>query len=264
MSFEYAPRGFVGILTPQANTTVEPEFGILLPIGLGLVTARLVSTRPDLESRLMDYFDNLTLSAAQFAEAPLRSLGVACTGSSYLVGREREDHIFEELRQRKGIHVTSSALAVVDALRTLNAQRIGLVSPYPDSLLKHSVAYWHSRGLSVKAIAKVALSEAGSSLPGQANPIYAIDSDSVIAALDQLQDLSLDAVVLLGTGMPSLRSILQVPNIGGAPVLSCTLALAWRCFSAVEGVELSSDSLLDWIAGTHWRTRFGQSISAFT
>jgi hypothetical protein len=116
----------------------------------------------------------------------------------------------------------------------------------------------------VKAIAKVALSKAGSSLPGQANPIYAIDSDSVIAALDQLQDLSLDAVVLLGTGMPSLRSILQVPNMGGAPVLSCTLALAWRCFSAVEGVELSSDSLLDWIAGTHWRTRFGQSISAFT
>jgi maleate cis-trans isomerase len=263
MSFEYAPRGFVGVLTPQANTTVEPEFGILLPSGLGLVTARLVSTRPDLESRLMDYFDNLTLSAAQFAEAPLRSLGVACTGSSYLVGCEREDRIFDELRQRKGIHVTSSALAVVDALRTLNAQTIGLVSPYPDNLLKHSVAYWHSRGFNVKTISKVALSGAECSSP-QANPIYAVGSDSVIVALNQVQDLSLDAVVLLGTGMPSLQSILQVPKIGGAPVLSCTLALAWRCFSAVEGVELSSDSLLNWIAGTHWRTHLGQSFSALT
>ena len=115
----------------------------------------------------------------------------------------------------------------------------------------------------MKAIAKVALSEADYSSP-QANPIYAVGSDAVIAALDQLQDLSLDAIVLLGTGMPSLQSILQVPNIGGAPVLSCTLALAWRCFSAVEGVELSSDSLRDWIAGTHWRTRFGQSFSAAT
>ena len=256
MSFEYAPRGFIGVLTPQANTTVELEFGILLPSGFSLLTARLVSTRPDLDSRLLDYFDNLTLSAAQFAEAPLRSLGVACTGSSYLVGCEREDHIFDELRQSKGIHVTSSALAVVDALRTLNAQTIGLVSPYPDSLLKHSVAYWHSRGFNVKAIAKVALSEADCSSP-QSNPIYAVDSDSVIVALDQLQDLSLDAIVLLGTGMPSLQSILKVPNIGGAPVLSCTLALAWRCFSAVEGVELSSDSLRDWIVGTHWGTRFG-------
>ena len=122
MSFEYAPRGFVGVLTPQVNTTVEPEFGILLPSGFSLLTARLVSTRPDLDSRLMDYFDNLTLSAAQFAEAPLRSLGVACTGSSYLVGCEREDHIFDELRQSKGIHVTSSALALMATSLSLYGQ----------------------------------------------------------------------------------------------------------------------------------------------
>lgn len=31
MSLEYAPRGFIGLLTPQANTTVEPECNILFP-----------------------------------------------------------------------------------------------------------------------------------------------------------------------------------------------------------------------------------------
>jgi hypothetical protein len=44
--------------------------------------------------------------------------------------------------------------------------------------------------------------------------------------------------------------------LNGAPVFSCTLALAWRCVSAMEGAELSSDSIKDWIAGTHWRSRF--------
>ena len=29
MSLEYASRGLVGMLTPQANTTVEPEFNLL-------------------------------------------------------------------------------------------------------------------------------------------------------------------------------------------------------------------------------------------
>ena len=260
MSIEYAPSGFVGVLTPQSNTTVEPEFGILLPRGMGLLAARLVSTKPEMERRLDDYFDNLNLATAQFAEAPLRSLGVACTGSSYLAGREREDEIFDELRQRKGIHITSSALAVVDALGTLKAHRIGLVSPYPDGLDQRSVDYWQSRGFRVKAKSKVVLGKANRQQSGKANPIYAIDSDAVMDALEPLRGLDLDAVVMLGTGMPSLKSILLVPSLGGAPVFSCTLALAWRCVSAAQGIALSADSLRDWIAGSHWRSRFNASI----
>ena len=30
MKVEYAPKGLIGLLTPQANTTVEPEFSILI------------------------------------------------------------------------------------------------------------------------------------------------------------------------------------------------------------------------------------------
>lgn len=256
MSIEYAPLGFVGILTPQSNSTVEPEFGILLPKGTGLLTARLVSKQTTLENRLLAYFDQLTQSAAQFAEAPLRSLGVACTGSSYLVGREREDALFDELKHRTGVHVTSSALSVVDALQTLNAKRIGLVSPYPDSLLRHSIAYWESRDFKVDAVAQVVLHDVDRLRSGQTNPIYTIGSNSVKDAIDKLSSKSVDAIVLLGTGMPSLKSILQVPHLNGAPVISCTLALAWRCFTALKGEELTSESLHLWIEGSHWRKRF--------
>ena len=43
---EYAAKGLVGCLTPQANTTVEPEFNILLPAGYAVLNARLTSLRP--------------------------------------------------------------------------------------------------------------------------------------------------------------------------------------------------------------------------
>ena len=256
MSFEYAPRGFVGMLTPQANTTVEPECNILLPVGVGLLTARLTSAKPAMEERLLDYFDTLAASLSQFADAPLRAVGVACTGSSYLAGRDREDTIFQALSQRLGIHVTSSALAVVDALHALGAHRIGLVSPYPDSLLQHSIVYWRSRGFAVEAVAKVVATAEDRVRSGTDHPVYALGSDAVVAALAELRGNALDAIVLLGTGMPSLKTIVQAPSLDGAPVISCTLALAWRCVRAVDGAACSADSLLEWIAASDWKARF--------
>ncbi|HMA07414.1 MAG TPA: aspartate/glutamate racemase family protein [Ramlibacter sp.] len=262
MSFEYAPRGFVGILTPQANTTVEPECGILLPAGIGLVNARLASAKPAMEERLVDYFDKLPASLSQFADAPLRAVGVACTGSSYLAGREREDALFQQLSHRLGIHVTSSALAVVDALHALDARRIGLVSPYPESLLQQSIAYWRSRGFAVEAVAKVIATGKDHERSGSAHPVYALGSEAVVEALATLRGKSADAIVLLGTGMPSLKSILQVPIMEGAPVMSCTLALAWRCVRALEGATCSAESLLEWIAAKHWKTRWQERCAA--
>ena len=43
---EYAKRGLVGVLTPQANTTVEPEFRVLWPAGVTMLSARLTYAEP--------------------------------------------------------------------------------------------------------------------------------------------------------------------------------------------------------------------------
>jgi maleate isomerase len=262
MSFEYAPRGFIGLLTPQANTTVEPECQILMPPGFGVVCARMVSAKPSMEERLVDYFESLAQTLSQFADAPLRAVGVACTGSSYLCGREREDAIFQELSARRGIPVTSSALAVVVALQALGAQRIGLVSPYSESLLQHSVAYWQSRGFAVGAVARVVATDADRARYGSAHPVYALGSDSVLQALETLRGKSLDAIVMLGTGMPTLQALVQMPSLHGVPVLSCTLALAWRCARAVDGADCSAQSLREWISAADWKPRWQARVSA--
>lgn len=251
MSIEYAPQGFIGMLTPQANTTVEAESAILLPPGVGLLTGRLTSPGATIEARLIDYFDKLEASTLQFANVPLRSLGFACTGASYLAGRQREDEVFQALSRRLGYHVTSSALAVVDALHALAASDIALVSPYPESLTRHSIAYWESRGFSVREVSSVT-----AAVPRGAHPIYGLGSDAAIAALAGLRGQACDAVVMLGTGLPTLRAMLAMPRLDGAPVLSCTLALAWRCMGALEGCACSAASLLAWISGEDWKRRY--------
>ena len=142
MSLEYAPRGLVGMLTPQANTTVEPEFNILWPRGVAMINARLMSGKASMTDRLVDYFDNYGASLKQFANAPVGVVAAACTGASYLAGRDREAEVTREIAERHKHPFITAALAVVDALTVLKAKRIGLVSPYPDDLNKASVAYW--------------------------------------------------------------------------------------------------------------------------
>ncbi|MBP0495021.1 hypothetical protein [Roseomonas indoligenes] len=93
MALEYAPRGLIGVLTPQANTTVEPELAALLPPGVAMVDARLTGPRPGMVERLLDYLRDLEEAAARSANAPVSAIAFACTGSSYYAGPLEETAI---------------------------------------------------------------------------------------------------------------------------------------------------------------------------
>lgn len=256
MRVAYGKRGLVGVLTPQANTTVEPEFAILFPPGIACINARMVSRSPDMNARLLDYFARLPEWAAQFANAPLDALAIACTGASYLVGAAREQSLVDDLTGRIAAPVVTSGQAVCAALRVLQARRIALVSPYPRALTEASVAYWQTAGVTIARIVEVGAVAAGF------HPIYAMAAHDAQAALDTMcNETDLDAVILLGTGMPTLEPILATPKIGRAPVLSCMLATAWRTTLALDHATPSRENLLAWINRPEWEHRFRGILS---
>lgn len=246
MSVAYAPNGLAGFLTPQANTTVEPEVAVLMPRGTAWINARLTSRRGTIEDRLVDYVERIDEGIAQFANAPVGAIGFACTGASYLIGREREDAMVERLS--RSVPFVTAARAVTEAFQVLQARRIALVSPYTSSLDEASKAYWTSRGLEVVALASAYRAS------DAFHPIYSLDEDAASGALDTLDGLDVDAVVMLGTGMPTLRPILRRPRLGRAPVFSCMLALVWRVTTALRQEQPARDALLSWIDGVHWRS----------
>ena len=59
-------------------------------------------------------------------------------------------------------------------------------------------------------------------------------------------------IVMLGTGMPTLEPILDRPEVGGAPVMSCNLCLAWRSVEALDGQTPGRASLEPWLQGEGW------------
>ena len=246
MPIAYAPHGLIGLLTPQANTTVEPEAWALLPAGMSLINGRLVSADPDLMQRLRDYFGDLAPTLTQFANAPVSVLALACTGSSYLMGRPAEQAWVEDWSQRLGIPVVTAGMAVVQALQQLGAQCLALASPYPSALTQASVAYWQSHGFEVKLVQNVATSSQGF------HAIYTTGTGAAAQTVQALRGSGADAVLMLGTGMPSLQAIIEMGQGDGPPVLSSMLALMWRATSLVQPQH---QNLAPWLRGDGWSHR---------
>lgn len=255
MTLQYAPRGLIGVFTPQANTTVEPEMQILLPRGITSITARLTSPKSTIEERLIDYYDTLEGALPQFANAPINTVAIGCTGASYLVGRDREAELVERWSNCAGVPVVTTGLAVVDALNVLGARKIGFVSCYPPSLTKASNTYWESHGFEIGQIA-------GSfNEDSNFHPIYSLLAGNASEALAKLRGTEHDAIVMLGTGMPTLKPIADVVGDGGPPVLSCMLCLAWRSVQQIKRQSPSIKTLRAWSRGDGWAERLAaQSI----
>lgn len=246
MSVSYAPKGLLGVFTPQANTTVEPELALLTPPGYAWINARMMSDKDTISNRLLDYMSQFPGLLAQFANAPVDAIAIGCTGASYLLGCEREDALLADITARMNVPAFSGASASVDALRLLGAKRIALVSPYNSALDQESAAYWESRGFVVAAEAS-AFRETT-----DFHPIYSLDAKAAASATSQLAGKDFDAVLMLGTGMPTLDAIQAQPFIGKAPVLSCMLCLAWKFVALRDSAANSGEAVLDWVKGESW------------
>ena len=225
---DYGARGRFGLLTPQANPTVEPEFRRLAPAGTELYVARLTSRSDDPRTRLIEYLERLPETLVQYDTLRVDAVAFACTGSSYLLGARRETEILAAAQAAIGAPIETAAEAILKALKTMGARRILIVSPYPDWLRDAGIAFWREAGLEVVGAATVPIGRADT------RGIYELQTADAAGVFDSLDTRGADAVLVSGTGMPSLE-LLRARRSQDPPVISSNLCLAWRLHQHVPG-----------------------------
>lgn len=218
MSDTYGATGKVGIGTPQANPTVEAEMGILLPRSCTIHVTRLTSAAVSPEQRLREYLLNLEHSLGAFDTLRPDVFGFACTGSSYLLGARAEQQLIDSAQTAFGYRVETAARAIVWSLERMQARRIAVIAPYPVALISAAEAYWAQAGIEVVRTVRIATRTADT------RGIYELGNEHLATALLGLATDGIDAVLISGTGLPSLPTIRQ--HTARVPVISSNVCLA--------------------------------------
>ncbi len=210
----------VGVIMPPPNPTVEPEYYAALPKGVVMYASRFPVQQGDLAQRNEGYRASYASSVMGYRPMPLDAILISCTGSSYLLGKEGDRDISRKMAALTGVPTITSSYAIQEALQALGVKSLTLISPYPAWLTAQSADYWGGSGFKLDEVIQFG--------EGSHNAAYELDDDYVTEKLLQLAPrASGSAVLMTGTGMPTIGAISRVQSKFSVPVLSSNLCGLW-------------------------------------
>jgi maleate isomerase len=124
----------IGLIVPSSNTVAEVDFYRRLPADTTLHTARmhLVETTPEGESKMLD--EHLPQAIGDLASARPDVVVFGCTSAGALRGNAYESKLIARIAEQTGAETISVAAAVRHAIVARTSGRVGVVTPYVESL----------------------------------------------------------------------------------------------------------------------------------
>ena len=149
----------VGLIVPSSNTVAEVDFYRTLPDSATLHTARmyLKQATPDAESEMLDR--HLPGALTDLATACPEIVVFACTSAGTLRGNAYEKQLIARIGARTSAETVSVAAAVRRAIASREARRIGVITPYVESLNRKIRASLEEDRLEVAGIHGMGIAE---------------------------------------------------------------------------------------------------------
>jgi maleate cis-trans isomerase len=138
-----------GVLGPSTNTTVEIEYGRLLPPTLQVHVARIPLLSSGVETTQRGGDADVDYQSRLLGSARVEVVALTQTAAS-LSSDDFDDRIIKRMSEAAGAPAITSARAIGLGVQALGVRRIALVAPFPIPVLERLVNYYSGKyGLEV-------------------------------------------------------------------------------------------------------------------
>ncbi len=221
-----ARRHRIGLIVPASNTNAEPDCAMLIPPQATLHVSRSggydVKAIPDSNEMRRFVRQSLDQQIQLLVDARVDIIAYGCTSATLSDGPAFDREFCAEIQQKSGCFAITTAGALVDAIKSIGAQRVAFTSPYIKKLADESVDFLQKSGIEV--VNQVGFERQLNSLEqGALTPQDAYDM-ALKANCDEAQ-----TVVISCTDYRALEALPAIEAAIGKPVITSNQALMYSC-----------------------------------
>ncbi|MGD2269698.1 MAG: hypothetical protein PVI06_04805 [Desulfobacterales bacterium] len=212
-------RARLGFVILAMEQTIEEDVFRLAPPGVGVHFSR-VQMANEVTVETLEATANKLAAAASLLlpDGGLDVVCFACTSASFVIGEER---VKQELAKgAPGARPTTLITGVVKALRTLNARRIVVATPYLDEINALEARYFNDRGFDVLDVQGLNIEK---------------DADMVRVAPDFIKDFAksidrpeAEAIFVSCGALRTLDVVEALEQETGKPAVASNQAMIWE------------------------------------
>lgn len=163
--------------------------------------------------------DRLLPAATRAAEKGAAIIAWVCTSGSFVGGRAWAEELVKTLAARTGRPATSTSLAIVEALTTIRARQVDLLSPYPGELTARLVSFLREYGIGVAHTARLDCPTGGTS--------HRLDLAKVVERYCEERGNSTHPLLIPDTAINSLDLGVRLESIARRTVITANQATLW-------------------------------------
>jgi maleate isomerase len=224
---QLAWKAKIGLVVVSSSTVCEGRYPRVVPRDVGFFTSRMLLRGGGLAG-LQAMEENAARAMEELASVPVDAIAYCCTVSGALRGVVGDRNFCQNMTQRWGIPVTSTMLAVTEALHHVQLRRVVVTSPYPDSHHEAERVYLAQTGIEAIAMHGMGLE--------QGQEFARVTPEEIMQFSLAAWDDSADGLFISCMNFDAMPVVQALEDRLGKPVVTSHAATLWRAL-ALAGIE---------------------------